>query len=117
MTTIHLEPHPYGIILPVRAQPGARRSGIVGIQDGALKVAVAQAPEKGKANNAVAAVLAEELKLKKISVELASGETSRRKRFLLRGVNAEDVEADRIYALSEHSGTAPGTDASCNDNS
>ena len=48
-----LEPHPDGTILPVRAQPGARRNEIRGVQDGMLKVCVTQSPEKGKANKAI----------------------------------------------------------------
>ncbi|MCX5643831.1 MAG: DUF167 domain-containing protein [Phycisphaerae bacterium] len=47
---LSIEPHPEGAILPVRAQPGARRNEIRGEQDGALKVCVTQSPEKGKAN-------------------------------------------------------------------
>ena len=39
-----------GLILPVRARPGARRSGVVGEQGGALKVAVTAPPQDGRAN-------------------------------------------------------------------
>ena len=49
--------HAEGCILPVRAQPGARRNGVQGEQNGALKVAVTQVAEKGKANKAVLEVL------------------------------------------------------------
>lgn len=38
---IALADHADGVVLPVRAQPGARRSGVQGEQAGALKVAVA----------------------------------------------------------------------------
>jgi len=41
---LSIEPHPEGAILPVRAQPGARRNEIRGEQDGALKVCVSQSP-------------------------------------------------------------------------
>ncbi len=58
MTLPTLEPHPDGTILPVRAQPGARRNEIRGVQDGMLKVCVTQSPEKGKANKAVIELLA-----------------------------------------------------------
>ena len=47
---IQLEPHPDGVILLVRAQPGSRKNEIRGEQEGMLKVCVTQAPEKGKAN-------------------------------------------------------------------
>ena len=87
-----LEPHPDGTILPVRAQPGARRNEIRGIQGGMLKVCVTQSPEKGKANKALVELLSKSLGLKKSQIELIAGETSHQKRFLVRGVTAEDVQ-------------------------
>src|SRR5262249_41572423 len=41
--------HAEGCVLPVRAQPGARRAGVQGEQGGALKVAVSAPPEDGRA--------------------------------------------------------------------
>ena len=49
------------MLLPVRAQPGAKSSGVRGEQDGALKVSVTQIAEKGKANKALVAVLSDAL--------------------------------------------------------
>jgi len=89
---IQLEPHAEGSILPVRAHAGARRNEIRGEHDGALRVAVTQAPEKGKANKAIAAFLAEELAVRKSQVELLSGETSSQKRFLIRGLAPEELQ-------------------------
>jgi uncharacterized protein (TIGR00251 family) len=80
---IALELHARGTILPVRAQPGARRNGIRGLQDGALKVSVTQVAEKGKANAALVKVLAKELGLRKSQIHLLTGETSSQKRFLI----------------------------------
>ncbi len=88
---IPLEPHPEGIILPIRAQSGARRNGLGGEQDGQLKVAVTQVAEKGKANRAIIEVLCRELSLRKSQLELISGETSSRKRFLVRGIAAAEL--------------------------
>ena len=89
--------HPDGAILPVRAQPGARRNEVRGLQDGALKVSVTQAPEKGKANKAIIEVLAKWLGLRKSQFELISGETASQKKFLIRDVGHEDL-AQRINA-------------------
>jgi uncharacterized protein YggU (UPF0235/DUF167 family) len=50
-------------------------------------VAVAAAPEKGKANEAVREVLAHFFGVKIGQVELISGQTQPRKTFLLKGVN------------------------------
>jgi uncharacterized protein (TIGR00251 family) len=88
---IRLEDHPAGIVLAVRAQPGARRTEIRGEQDGALKVAVSQIPEKGKANKAIIELLARCLKLRKSQIALLSGETVRDKRFLIYGVTQDDL--------------------------
>jgi uncharacterized protein len=83
---IALETHAEGTILPVRAQAGARRNGIKGIHDGVLQVMVTQAPEKGRANKAIIAVLAEALGLRKSQIELLAGETSPQKRFLVKAI-------------------------------
>ena len=102
---IELTPHAEGVVLPVRAQPGARRSGIQGQQAGMLKVAVTAAPEKGKANKAIIEVLSRELALRKSQLELLSGETSPQKRFLVRGVSLAEL-AGTIAAIldkAEHS--------------
>ena len=81
---IPFEDHADGVLLPVKAQAGARQNAIRGEQNGMLKVAVTQAPEKGKANQAIIAVLAESLRLKRSQIELISGETVSQKRFLIR---------------------------------
>ncbi|MGD9635346.1 MAG: DUF167 domain-containing protein [Pirellulales bacterium] len=86
---IELAAHPRGVLLPVRAQAGARQNGIVGEHNGMLRVAVTAAPEKGKANKAIVEVLADALKLPKSSLELVSGETSQQKRFLVVGAKEE----------------------------
>ena len=96
---IALEPHREGTILPVRAHPGARRNEIRGEQDGMLKVSVTQAPEKGKANKALIAVLSKALSLKKSQIELLSGATSPQKRFLVREVTPDELQ-ERIERAS-----------------
>jgi uncharacterized protein len=90
---ILLDPHPDGTVLPVRAQPGARRNEIRGVQAGMLKVCVTQSPEKGKANKAIVELLCKQLSLRKSQIELLSGETSHNKRFLVRGVSPTQLTA------------------------
>ena len=94
---ILLTDHSEGVLLPVRAQPGASASGLRGEQNGALKVAVTQIAEKGKANQAVVEVLAKELGLRRSQIELTSGPAQRDKTFLVRGI-ARDELAARIAA-------------------
>jgi len=97
-TVIELSDHPEGVILPVKAQPGARAAGIRGEHGGALKVSVTQVAEKGKANEALVAVLADGLGLKRSQIELIAGETQPRKRFLIRGISRTELSA-RIAAV------------------
>ena len=87
-----------GVILPVHAQPGARKNGITGIHAGRLKIAVTQAPEKGKANEAIIKVLSDLLNLKRSQISLLSGDTSQHKRFLIIGGDQAALE-QQISAL------------------
>jgi uncharacterized protein (TIGR00251 family) len=88
---IRIEAHAEGVILAVRASPGARRDEIRGEHDGAIKVAGTQAPEKGKANKAIIELLAKNLKIKRSQIELLSGETTSQKRLLIRGLTADEI--------------------------
>ncbi len=86
-----------GVTLAVRAQPGAKRTAIAGIYgEGAaaqLKVAVNAPPTEGRANEALIAFLAGTFALPKSAVELVSGEFSRSKVFLLRGMTLAHATA------------------------
>jgi uncharacterized protein (TIGR00251 family) len=90
-----------GVILPVRAQAGAKKNGIVGVHAGRLKVAVTQAPEKGKANDALRRVIAESLGLKLSQVTLATGATSAQKQFLLTGISLNELRVKLSALLGE----------------
>jgi uncharacterized protein (TIGR00251 family) len=88
-----------GVTLAARAQPGAKKTATVGVYgEGAaaqLKIAVQAPPIEGRANSALVAYLAEFFGLPRSSVELVlvSGEMSRSKVFLLRGVTLTQAEA------------------------
>jgi uncharacterized protein len=75
-----LKPSSGRIIADIKAIPGAARSEVVGLRDGALLVRVAAPPERGKANEELRSCLARKLGLPKSAVELVSGTSSRRKR-------------------------------------
>src|SRR5689334_9333623 len=90
---IAISPHPEGSLLAVRAQPGARKAGVIGEQAGALKVAVTAPTEDGRANQALTELLRDWLGLKRSQVELAGGATSRNKQFLIRGLAPEALRA------------------------
>ena len=86
-----------GVTLAVRAQPGAKRTAVVGVYgEGAaaqLKIAVQARPVEGRANSALIEFLADKFGVAKSHVELASGELSRSKVFLIRGVTLARAEA------------------------
>ena len=78
-----------GAVLSVKVVPGASRDRIAGALGEALKVTTSAAPEKGKANAAVARTLAEALGVDPRRVELVAGATGPRKQFRIRGLTAE----------------------------
>jgi uncharacterized protein (TIGR00251 family) len=81
------------VLLPVAARPGASRSAVQGVHDGALKVAIQAPPEKGKANKALVSFLAKALGLRKAQVSLAQGTTSRAKTFRFEGADPDAIRA------------------------
>ena len=79
------------MVLNVRAQPRSSRAGIDGAVGDAVKVRIRCAPVDGKANKELVETLADAFGVSKSSVVFKSGETSKTKRILLRGVSAADV--------------------------
>ena len=79
------------IELSIQAQPGAGRTAVVGRHGQALKVKVAAPPERGRANDAVAKLLAEAFGVGAGDIELVNGATARQKRFRIKGVDADDA--------------------------
>ena len=86
----------------LRVSPGARKAHVVGRHGDAWKVRVAPAPEQGKANAAVAALLADALALPRDSVSIVSGHTSRDKTVALEGIDTEQTE--RLLAEASAAG-------------
>lgn len=78
-----------GVVLAVHAAPGAGRSEVVGRHGDAVKIRVAAQPERGRANDALADLLAHHFGLEPSAVTLVSGAGSRAKRFRLEGVDSE----------------------------
>ncbi|HEY1950227.1 MAG TPA: DUF167 family protein [Bryobacteraceae bacterium] len=69
------------VTFDVKVIPRSSKSEVNEVMDdGSLKVKLRAVPEKGYANEELIGVLAEHFKVPKSSVELLSGETSRRKR-------------------------------------
>ncbi len=76
-------------ILRVHAQPGARRTEVVGLHGDSLKVCVRAPALEDRANEALARFLADALGVARRDVVLASGARSREKRFEVRDPRAD----------------------------
>lgn len=97
---LEIQEKPSGLEFRLRVSPGARRPGLLGLHGGALKLAVAAPPEKGKANRAVLGLLAALLEVPEKSLELVSGETSQDKRVrIAKGMLDAAALQARIAAL------------------
>lgn len=75
----------------VHAQPGAKRTAVVGVHGDRLKIALASPPVDGKANATLIKYLSKELGVSKSSVRLLSGDTSREKRIEVVGLSTDDL--------------------------
>ena len=82
---------PGGCVIAVKAVPGSSRDKIVGVLGDCLKIATSAAAEKGKANAAIAAILAKALGVDKRSVEVVSGLTNPRKEIRIAGLDAQEL--------------------------
>jgi len=87
-----------GVLIKVRASPGASRERIAGVHGEALKVAVQAPPEKGKANEAIALAISRSLALRASQVKIHSGESSRDKWFHVEGLSLNEVK-ERLTGL------------------
>ena len=76
---------------PVKVQPKASRDQVVGYREGVLQLRVTAAPDKGRANAAVVALLADALGVAKSRVRIIRGQTSRDKVVTVESLTPEDV--------------------------
>lgn len=84
--------------LRLRVKAGGRADRLVGPYDGALKLEVRAAPERGRANAAVVRLVAESLSVSRAEVEIVAGHTSQDKVVEIRGASADEV-ARRLEAV------------------
>jgi uncharacterized protein (TIGR00251 family) len=77
--------------LAVKVVPRAARSEIVGWMGDSLRVRVAAAPERGRANAALIDLLADVLGLPRQQIRVASGQTATRKLIDIDGVDASEL--------------------------
>ena len=82
--------HREGVLVAVWVIPGASRDSVGGVHDGALRVRTTAPPEAGRANTAVAHLVARHFGVR--SGAVVSGHASRRKQVLVTGVTLEEAE-------------------------
>jgi uncharacterized protein (TIGR00251 family) len=87
--------------LRLTVTPGATRPGVAGRHGDGWKLRVAAPPERGKANEAVLALLAETLALPRANVSLVSGAGSRHKTVELSGLEPDEIERRLAAAGTE----------------
>lgn len=80
-----------GVVFSAKIVPGSSRTAVSGVLDGMLKIKVAAAPEKGKANQCLVEHLAKRLGVKKNCIAIVSGKTSPVKTIEIREISAETV--------------------------
>ncbi len=91
--------------LRLRVAPGAARPAVVGRYGDAWKVRVAAAPERGQANEAVRARLAETLAIPPASISIVSGGSSRDKVVELAGLTQGEIDRRLAQAGGEEART------------
>lgn len=90
---LRIEQNNHGLIVPVKVVPGSSRTAIVGLYDGALKIKIAAAPEKGKANKELTAFLAKTLNLPKSHVTIIAGHHNAQKQIQLEKITPPQLHA------------------------
>jgi len=82
-----------GVVIRVKAVPGAKSDAIVGVLGDGLKIRVAAPPEAGRANDAIVRTLADALGIARRAVEVVAGHGSPAKLMRLRGVSPERLDS------------------------
>lgn len=72
-------------VLELHVQPGARRTEVVGMHGGRIKIRLAAPASEGRANAALIEFLAEEFGVAKRDIRILSGMKSRDKRVVIEG--------------------------------
>ena len=91
MEQIEIRESKRGVRIKLRVKPSARKAAIEGVHGGALKVSVSEPPEKGKANDGVVRLLAEQLRVPVSVIEIVAGQSSRNKLAEIAGLDPESV--------------------------
>ena len=89
---LRIEELPGAVQFAVRVSPRSSRDKVLGVHDGALKLALKAPPVDGEANAALIAFLAKGIGCPKRSVHIVQGESSRNKLIRVTAVTRRDVQ-------------------------
>lgn len=89
-----------GVLIAVLVQPRAKRTQIVGWQAGRLKLSVTQAPQDGKANQAVLELIADRMCVPKSNCSIRRGHAARQKSVFVTGLTRQEA-LNRLQLGSE----------------
>ncbi len=82
-----------GIRLAVQVMPNAKKSEVIGVLDGALKIRLQAEPIEGKANDALIRYLAASLGVPKSAIEIMHGHIGKRK---VLEIDADHLDVDDV---------------------
>ncbi len=92
MANLTIQESREGIVFAAKIMPGSSGpTRICGLLDRMLKIKVAAAPEKGKANECLRKFLAKKLGVRKNAVAILSGHTSPFKHVQVSGISADEL--------------------------
>jgi uncharacterized protein len=89
-----------GIRLNIQVMPNARKSEVVGVFDGQLKIRLQAQPIDGKANDALIRYLSDALHVPKSAVRITHGHTGKRKMIQIQShhLDVDGVKAALLFA-------------------
>lgn len=86
-----------GVRIPLRVKPRSSRSGVLGLREGVLEVALRAAPVEGAANAELVEILAKAFGVRRSDVAVVAGAAGRRKLVEVRGLSL-DTARERMKA-------------------
>jgi uncharacterized protein (TIGR00251 family) len=92
MTELNIRQADECVVFTAKVVPGSSSpTKISGLLDGMLKIKIAAAPEKGKANQCLIKFLADLLNVKKKSIRIISGQTVPVKQIQVSGISEDTL--------------------------
>ena len=89
MEQLKIQQSANAVVFSVKVVPRSSKTAVSGLLGGMLKIKLAAAPEKGKANESLVEFLADTLGIKKNAITITSGLTSPVKTIQIVGISTE----------------------------